>query len=168
MNNKDNFHLTSERYNSLLNELKEAKSVKVKQTIHYRRLKRYDIRYSQHRRRRETYSASICKKKKKILYYVTFDELFNVIHEAYIAIGHGGRTRMIKEVNRKYKNMTVESIVTYLRLCDPCEKKKTREKGIVFNPILHNEMNSRGQIDLIDMQFNISRSSYKIRPPIPI
>jgi hypothetical protein len=44
VNNKDNnFHLTSERYNSLLNEAKEAESVKVEQTVHYRRLKRYDI-----------------------------------------------------------------------------------------------------------------------------
>jgi hypothetical protein len=52
----------------------------------------------------------------EMLYYVIFDELFNVIHEAHIAVGHGGRIRMIKELNRKYKNVTVESIVTYLRL----------------------------------------------------
>ena len=45
MNKKkdNNFYLTSERCNSLLNEVKEAKSVKGKQTVHYRRLKRYDI-----------------------------------------------------------------------------------------------------------------------------
>ena len=42
VNNKkdNNFYLTSERYNSLLNEVKEAKSVKAKQTVHYGRLKR--------------------------------------------------------------------------------------------------------------------------------
>ena len=39
----NNFHLTSERYNSLLNEVKEAKSVTGKQTVHYKLLKRYDI-----------------------------------------------------------------------------------------------------------------------------
>jgi len=44
VNNKDNnFYLTSDRHNSLLNEVKIAKSVKEKQTFHYRRLKRYDI-----------------------------------------------------------------------------------------------------------------------------
>jgi hypothetical protein len=37
--------------------------------------------------------------KTEIIYYVTFDELFNVIHEAQIAIGHGGRTGIIKELN---------------------------------------------------------------------
>jgi uncharacterized protein YqgV (UPF0045/DUF77 family) len=61
--------------------------------------------------------------KTEILYYVAFDELFNVIREAHIAVGHGGRTRVIKELNRKYKNVTVESVVTYLRLCEPCQKK---------------------------------------------
>jgi hypothetical protein len=45
VNNKkdNNFYLSSERYNSLLREVKEAKNVKEKQTVHYRRLKRYDI-----------------------------------------------------------------------------------------------------------------------------
>ena len=86
------------------------------------------------------------KKKTEILYYVTSDELFNVIHEVHISVGHGGRTRTIKELNRKYKNVTVESIVMYSRLCEPCQKKqKTLKKGIVVKPILHNEINSRCQ-----------------------
>jgi hypothetical protein len=42
-NKKDNFHLTSERYNSLSNEVKETKSVELNQTVHYRRLKPYDM-----------------------------------------------------------------------------------------------------------------------------
>jgi hypothetical protein len=41
------------------------------------------------------------------MYYVTFDGLFNVKHEAHITVGHGGITRMIKELNCKYKNVTV-------------------------------------------------------------
>lgn len=65
---------------------------------------------------------------------------------------------MIKELNRKYKNVTVESIVTYLRLCEPCQKKqKAVKKGIVIKPIVHNEMNSRCQVDIIDMQSNPDR-----------
>jgi hypothetical protein len=45
VNNKkgNNFYLTSERNNSLLSKVKEAKSVKGKQTVHYRQLKSYDI-----------------------------------------------------------------------------------------------------------------------------
>jgi hypothetical protein len=64
------------------------------------------------------------------MYYITFDEPF-VLHEAHIAFGHGGRTRMIKELNREYKNVTVESILTYLSLCEPCQKnKKLRKKEL--------------------------------------
>jgi hypothetical protein len=157
VNNKkdNNFYLTSERYNCLLSEVKEAKSVKGKQTVHYRRLKRYDILNIGGE---EKLTVPLSVKKTETIYYVTFDELFNVIHEAHIAVGHGGRPRMIKELNCKYKNVTVESIVTYLRLCEPCQKKqRTLKKGLVVNPIQHNEMNSRCQVDLIDMQSNPDR-----------
>jgi hypothetical protein len=96
--------------------------------------------------------------KTEILYSVTFDELFNVIHETHIAVGHGGRTRMMKELNRKYKNMKLGSIVTYLSLCELCQKKqKTLKNGIVVKPILRDETNSRCQVDLIDMQSNSDR-----------
>jgi hypothetical protein len=118
-------------------------------------LKRYDILNIGGE---EKLTVPLSAEKTKILYYVTFDELFNVIHEAHIAVGHGGRNRMIKELNLKYKNVTVESIVTYLRLCEPCQKKtKNCVKGLVVNPILHNEMNSQCKVGLIDMQFNPDR-----------
>jgi hypothetical protein len=127
-NRKDNFHLTSERYNSLLSEVKETKSVKGRQTVYYRRLKHYDILNIGGK---EKLTVPLSAEKTEILYYDTFDELFHVIHEAYIAVGHGGRTCMINELNHKYKNVTVESVVTYLRLCEPCKKKtKNSEKKI--------------------------------------
>jgi hypothetical protein len=37
------------------------------------------------------------------------------------------------------------------------EKQRTLKKELVVNPILHNEMNSRCQVDLIDMQSNPDR-----------
>lgn len=40
-------------------------------------------------------------------------------------------------------------------MCETCQKKHSMpKKGLVVKPILHNEMNSRCQIDLIDMQSN--------------
>jgi uncharacterized protein YqgV (UPF0045/DUF77 family) len=106
----------------------------------------------------EKLTLPLSAEKTEILYYVSFEELFNVIHEAHINVDHGGRTRMIKELNRKYKNVTVESIVTYLRLCERYQKnQRTLKKGLIVNPILHNEMNSRCQVDLIDMQSNPDR-----------
>jgi hypothetical protein len=113
-NKKDNFYLTSVRYNSLLLEVKEAISVKGKKTVHYRLLKCYGILNIGGE---EKFTVPLSAEKTEILNYVTFYELFSVIHEAHIAVDDGGRTRMIKGLNRKYKNVTVESIVTYLRLC---------------------------------------------------
>lgn len=68
-NNKDNnFYLTSDRYNSVLNEVKETKSVQVKQTVHYRWLKHNDMTFQE---ARETYSATICRKKRNpVLCYI--------------------------------------------------------------------------------------------------
>ena len=40
------------------------------------------------------------------------------------------RTRMIEERNRKYKNVTIGSIVTYLRLCEPRQKKTKKQKPL--------------------------------------
>jgi hypothetical protein len=42
-NDKNNFYLTDEKYNIFISEVKEAKSVSVKKTVHFRRLKRFDI-----------------------------------------------------------------------------------------------------------------------------
>ncbi|CAI6360566.1 unnamed protein product [Macrosiphum euphorbiae] len=86
-------------------------------------------------------------------YYVFNEELFNIIHDTHLTIGHGGRNRMEYELNKKYKNITRESIMLYLNLCISCQKKgSTAKKGLVVKPIISNELNSRCQIDLIDMQ----------------
>ena len=88
-----------------------------------------------------------------IKYYVQKEDIFDVIHDAHLAIGHGGRNRMIKETQTKYKNITAESIMLYLSLCVPCLKKsKVPKKGLVIKPMIFSEMNSRAQVDLIDMQ----------------
>nr|XP_022912037.1 KRAB-A domain-containing protein 2-like [Onthophagus taurus] len=43
----------------------------------------------------------------------------------------------------------------FLRLCKSCQMKlKSAKKGIVVKPIVSKEMNSRCQVDLIDMQTN--------------
>ncbi|XP_022175233.1 KRAB-A domain-containing protein 2-like [Myzus persicae] len=88
-----------------------------------------------------------------ILYYVTIDELFNILHSTHSTIGHGGRCRMDSELKSKYCNITNETIMAYLNLCTHCQKKSSNPKrGLVSKPILHSTFNSRAQIDLIDMQ----------------
>ena len=81
------------------------------------------------------------------------EDIFNVIHEAHVSIGHGGRNRMVKETGTKYKNITAECIMIYLNLCIPrLKKSKVPKKGLVVKPMVFSEMNSRAQVDLIDMQ----------------
>ncbi|XP_069611030.1 KRAB-A domain-containing protein 2-like [Ranitomeya imitator] len=148
----NNFYLTDDKYENILKEVKEAKVAVPKQSIHYRRLKRYNIMTVGNDKK---LIAPISCEKENMLHYVRCAELFSVIHNAHISTGHRGRTRMLKEVNRKFKNVTTESIVIYLRLCQPCQKKqKITKKGLVVKPILHSEMNYRAQVDLTDMQSN--------------
>ena len=81
------------------------------------------------------------------------EDIFGVIHDAHLEIGNGGRNRMIKETQSKYKNITAESIMLYLSLCVPCLKKiESSKKGLVIKPMIFSEMNSRAQVDLIDMR----------------
>ena len=88
------------------------------------------------------------------LYYVTLEDTFDVIKRAHVATGHGGRDRMIKELQLKYVNITTKSLELYKSLCEECQKKRKRPmtKGVVVRPILTKEYSSRGQVDLIDMQ----------------
>lgn len=60
---------------------------------------------------------------------------------------------MDAQLKTKYCNISRGIIDTYLSLCEQCQlKKKVKRKGLVVKPILTNEMNSRCQVDLIDMQ----------------
>ena len=36
-------------------------------------------------------------------YYVQIEELFNVTHEVYDSLSHGGRNHMVNEIGLKYK-----------------------------------------------------------------
>ena len=75
--------------------------------------------------------------------------IFDVTRDAHLAIGHGGRNRMIKEIQTKYKNITTESIKFVRSLPQKIESSK---KGLVIRPMIFSEMNSRAQVDLIGMQ----------------
>ncbi|XP_050529731.1 KRAB-A domain-containing protein 2-like [Daktulosphaira vitifoliae] len=60
---------------------------------------------------------------------------------------------MNAEVKKKYKNITQEAVSIYLKFCESCQsKQKSKNKGLVIKPMVFSEMNSRCQVDLIDMQ----------------
>ncbi|KAJ8952766.1 hypothetical protein NQ318_008082 [Aromia moschata] len=43
-----------------------------------------------------------------IKYYVSADDIYNIIEAAHVAIGHGGRDRLKIETARKYANITID------------------------------------------------------------
>lgn len=81
------------------------------------------------------------------------EEFYDIIHDSHIRNGHAGRDILLKYINEDYENITRECVELYLKLCKECLLKKGKvRKGIVVKPILSSEMNSRCQVDLIDMQ----------------
>lgn len=60
----------------------------------------------------------------KMSFYVSYNNLYKIIHEVYIATGHRGRNRIAYAINSKYKNVNIEAINMYLKLCGPCQKRR--------------------------------------------
>jgi hypothetical protein len=61
---------------------------------------------------------------------------------------------MLKEVNKKYANVTRDVLNLFKEMCKECQlkKRKIASKGLVVKPLLSKDFNSRGQVDLVDMQ----------------
>jgi hypothetical protein len=56
------------------------------------------------------------------------------------------------ELKKKYCNVTQHEIDLYLAPCEQCQlKKKTLKRGLFVRPITSHYMNSRCQVDLIDV-----------------
>ena len=128
--------------------LKLPRTAPQKKTLNdYKLLKRYDVVDIAH------FQKLIVCGSDPVRYFVPLEDLFNVINEAHIACGHGGEKRMEKELQKKYANVTRQQIKVFLSMCENCTLKKAKlNKGIVVRPILSNNFNSRGQVDLIDFQ----------------
>ena len=88
-----------------------------------------------------------------IKYFVSIEEIYDIIKKARLALNHAGRDKMEKEINRKYANITLNCINLYKSLCEECQlRRKHSSKGVVVKPIVSKDFNSRGQVDLVDMQ----------------
>ncbi|KAI5717175.1 hypothetical protein M8J77_001334 [Diaphorina citri] len=143
--------LTKDKYQSLIQKVNESKSKIVGKTpLEHNLLKKFDVLKVGDT---EKLICPLDEGNQSVRFYAHFEELFGLVQEAHTSIGHGGRTRMLKELQKKYKNITIQIIMIYLNLCEICQKKsQVPKKGLVVKPLLSKEMNSRCQIDLIDMQ----------------
>ncbi|KAK3878430.1 hypothetical protein Pcinc_017014 [Petrolisthes cinctipes] len=88
------------------------------------------------------------------LYFVTIEDTFDVIKRVHVSTGHGGGDRMLKDLQKKYANVTTVALELFKSLCEECQKKRKRPmtKGVVVRPVLSKDRTSRGEVDLIDMQ----------------
>ncbi|XP_017772782.1 PREDICTED: uncharacterized protein LOC108559909 isoform X5 [Nicrophorus vespilloides] len=119
--NRNNVYLSRDAYDKVLEDVINAKQKTHSKTpVDYRRLQRYDVaRVGEELK----LISPISSNNKYIKYFVTMDELFDVIEDAHLMTGHGGRSRVLNLLNTKYKNVTVESVMLYLSLCKACYNK---------------------------------------------
>ncbi|GFX28338.1 KRAB-A domain-containing protein 2 [Trichonephila clavipes] len=153
------FYFSKEKYSKILSEVVSAKT-KCNIPLDYRRLKRFDVLRIKDE---EKLIVPLKRGKTNLQYYITNDELFSVLYETHIRTGHGGRARMLKELQIKYKNIASEAVMLYLNLCKQCQMKHSaHKKGIFVEPIISSELNFRCQVDLIDLQSN-REGEYKFK-----
>ena len=124
----ENRYIYREKYEQFINELKEAKTLKTKQPVHYRRLKRYEL---VNINGTERLIAPVTKENQDnqlIRYYVWYEELFQVIHRLHLATKHGGRDKIVKQSKLIYKNVTREAVEVYLLVCETCQNKRQKSQ----------------------------------------
>ncbi|CAG5042391.1 unnamed protein product [Parnassius apollo] len=128
-NAKNTAYIEDKRYKELIEEVSTAKITARKTSRDYWLLRRYYVLTIDQKSKlifpvKDTTST--------IIYYACRSELFDILHEAHIQIGHGGRDRMMKEVGSHYKNITRKDVENYLDFVNPVNKsKKTSKKALL-------------------------------------
>ena len=87
-------------------------------------------------------------------FIIAFEEVHSAIEVAHSAVGHGGEKKTHAEAAKKYANLTMECCKFFIVFCIQCQEKKKRTipKGLVVKPVKSENIFSRCQIDLINMQ----------------
>ena len=96
-----------------------------------------------------------------IKYYVPINELYDIIRITHANIGHRGIKNTLKELKKKCANVTGKQVQLFISECNECKIKCAKPRNsskLVVQPIISNDFNSRGQVDLIDMQSTPDRN----------
>ena len=146
---------TLDRYNQTIELINSAK------------LKRYSDRSKQEISLLKTYDVINAGNQQKLVKkinssefgtvkcYVPFDDLFDVIQSVHVLIGHRGINNTMKEILKKYANITEKQVKLFIYGCCECKIKEVKPKNsmkLVVHPLSSNDFNARDQVDLIDMQ----------------
>ena len=93
--------------------------------------------------------------------YIPKDEVFDIIYDAHVNVGHGGQKRTHCEIKKNVANVTRKQVAAFLSYCVTCEEKRSQmKKKRVIRPITSSDYGQRGQVDLIDMRSCKTRDSY--------
>lgn len=113
--------MTIEEYNSLVFEVKKVKCDGKANPHDFCLLRHSDIIYVEHV---DKLIHPVTMVSKPIKYYVTESNLFDVFHDTHVRLGHGGRNKMMYNLNSGYKNITQKQVTLFLHYCDVCAMKK--------------------------------------------
>ena len=90
----------------------------------YRRIKRFDIVDVQGKQR--LVAARTENDDKEIRFFVSIEEMYDIIDYTHKKMNHGGRDRLWPILSKQYANIPREVIQTYLKMCDYCCKRRKR------------------------------------------
>ncbi|CAF0787964.1 unnamed protein product [Didymodactylos carnosus] len=116
---------SQERLNQILQEALLAKDKEPgdRTAKDYRRIKRFDI-VEVHGKKRLV--ASRTDDEKEMRFFVSIEEMFDIIDFTHKKMNHGGRDRLWPILSKQYANIPREVIQTYLKMCDYCVKRRKR------------------------------------------
>lgn len=144
---------TKERVNAVINSIEQFNTASVlkqpKTQQQYRNAKKYDVMSVGEEKllilRRKDLNSPVVQVPSTDMYY-------DILLQAHISTGHGGRDKLIYNLKQQYV-IPVPIMILFLNLCKICLNKKSCPKtGIVVRPIISQDFNKRGQVDLIDLQ----------------
>lgn len=123
----------------------------------YRRIKRFDIVDVQGKQR--LVAARTDNDDKDIRFFVSIEEMYDIIDYTHKKMNHGGRDRLWPILSKQYANIPREVIQTYLKMCDYCCKRRKRINADNANEngtaSLHNEANHLMDTSLTNLVHDI-------------
>ncbi|KAK6175268.1 hypothetical protein SNE40_013765 [Patella caerulea] len=103
-------------YQKIVRELLDANSSSKKSPQQYYLLKKYEV----------LECGDVTKLIRKgdgseePVYFASIEHSFDIIQKTHIATGHGGRDKIMKELSKKYANITQEAVTIFKSSCVPC------------------------------------------------
>ncbi|CAF4872984.1 unnamed protein product [Pieris macdunnoughi] len=144
---------TRQRINDVINNVKNARVTMLtrgnKTSMNYYWLAKYDIMTTGG----EEYLTFKRKAAEEpIIQIVAREDYFDILLSAHKSCGHGGRDKIVYSLKSKFY-IPVRAIQLFLALCPTCDAKRhAPRKSTVTRPIVSQDFNIRGQVDLIDFQ----------------